>query len=492
MDIPGLTDVMNDPEIRDRAEREAERLLDTLKKEVKADTRDIGVLRKELRVTVPGKVIAEHVEHNYSEIMHDALVPGFRKGRAPRQLVEKRFGPEVRESLKTTILGQSFFAATENEKLEVLGDPLFQIATGDGTKLMELGEALPHIKLPDSGDFAYTCELEVKPTFELPELKGIEVKTPNIQITDADVDEHILRQRKNRGRLEAVTDGGAEREDVLVADVVLTSEGAAVKTEENVTLGVRAARLDGVPLTGLEQALQGARPGDQRQADGTFPDDYERPDLRGKPAHFEFRIREVKRLVPLSLDDFAAALGESSPAALRQTVREELEHQTDELVERAKKQQVLEYLVNNTQLDLPASLSSRQTDRAVMRRVIDLQQRGVPWSEIEAHIDELRTSAKADVARNLKQDFILGAIAEKFELNVNDEEVNTEIHRIARLYNRRFDRVRDDLQKQGLLTQLAEQIRQDKCIDLLLAEAKFVEVQREEPEKQEKKQKKSK
>lgn len=480
MDIPGLTDVMNDPEIRDKAEKEAERLLETLKKEVKASVRDVGVLRKELRITVPGNVISEHIEHNYSEIMHDAIVPGFRKGRAPRQLVEKRFGPEVRESLKTTILGQSFFAATENEKLEVLGDPLFQITTDAGVKLMELGEALPHLKLPESGDFEYACELEVKPTFELPELKGIEVKTPVIQISDADVDEQILRQRKNRGRLEPVTDGGAAKEDVLVADVTLTSDGAAVKTEEGVNLGVRATRLDGVTLTDLESALLGARVGDTRSADGVFPDDYERPDLRGKPAHFEFAIREVKRLVPITVEAFAAALGEDSPAGLRDVIRQDMENELDELVERARKQQVLDYLVKNTNLDLPASLSSRQTDRAVMRRVIDLQQRGVPWGEIEAHIDELRTSAKEDVARNLKLEFILGAIAEKFELSVTDEEVNTEIARIARRYNRRFDRVRDDLQKQGLLTQLAEQIRQDKCVELLLAEAKFVEVQRDE------------
>ena len=365
MDIPGLTDVMNDPEIRDKAEKEAERLLETLKKEVKASLRDIGVLRKEMRVTVPGKVIGDHVEHNYSEIMHDAVVPGFRKGRAPRQLVEKRFGSEVRESLKTTILGQSFFAATENEKIEVLGDPLFQISTDAGVKLMELGEALPHLKLPDSGDFEYTCELEVKPTFDLPELKGIEVKAPSIEISDDDVDEQILRQRKNRGRLDPVTDGGAEKEDVLVADVTLSSEGTHVKTEENVNLGVRAARLDGVPLTGLEDALQGAKVGDSRSADGAFPDDYERPDLRGKAAHFEFKIREVKRLIPMTMGDFAAALGEDSPEAVRRVIRQDME--LDGFDQAGRSSRCVDYLVKEH--GGPAGVAvSRQTDRAVMRR----------------------------------------------------------------------------------------------------------------------------
>lgn len=480
MDIPGLTEALNDPVFRERAEQEAERLLETLKKEVKAEVRDIGVLRKSMRVTVPAAVISEHFKHNYDELAQDAVVPGFRKGRAPRPLVEKRFGSEMRESLKTTIVGQSFYAAAENEKLETLGDPLFQVESGDGVKLVEFGEAMAHLKLPDSGDFSYVCEMEIKPSFELPELKGIEIKTPVIEITDADVDEQILRHRKIRGRYEPLSDGAADRDDLIIADVKLSSDGVEIKTERDVQLGVRASRLDGVPLLDLEEKLRGAKVGEVRTAEGTLPDDYERADLRGKPAHFEFTIREVKRLVPLTMQEYAAAMGAESEQMLRQDVRSEMEHEKDELIERAKKQQVFDYLLKNTQLDVPPDLSARQTDRAVMRRVIELQQRGVPWSDIEARIDDLRTSAKAQVASDLKLEFILSKIAKQFEIGVTDEEVNTEIARIARRYGRRFDRVRDDLQKQGLLAQLAEQIRQDKCVDALLAEAKFVEVKRED------------
>ncbi len=480
MDIPGLTEALNDPVFRERAEQEAERLLETLKKEVKAEVRDIGVLRKSMRVTVPATVISDHFKHNYDELAQDAVVPGFRKGRAPRPLVEKRFGSEMRESLKTTIVGQSFYAAAENEKLETLGDPLFQVESGDGVKLVEFGEAMEHLKLPDSGDFSYTCEMEIKPSFELPELKGIEIKTPVIEITDVDVDEQILRHRKIRGRYEPLTEGAAERDDLIMADVRLSCDGVEVKTERDVQLGVRASRLDGVPLMDLEEKLRGAKAGEVRTAEGTLPDDYERADLRGKPASFEFTIREVKRLVPVSMEEYCAALGAESEQMLREDVRHELEHQKEELIERAKKQQVFDYLLTNTQLDVPPDLSARQTDRAVMRQVIELQKRGVPWSDIEARIDDLRTSAKTQVASDLKLEFILAKIAQKFELGVTDEEVNTEIAGIARRYGRRFDRVRDDLQKQGLLAQLAEQIRQDKCVDTLLAEAKFVEVKREE------------
>ena len=115
--------------------------------------------------------------------------------------------------------------------------------------------------------------------------------------------------------------------------------------------------------------------------------------------------------------------------------------------------------------------------------MIELQQQGIPWSDLEAKIDELRASATTDVARDLKLEFILAKVAGELEVGVTDEEVNTEIARLARTYNRRFDKVRDDLQQRGLLPQLAEQIRQDKCVALLLKDAQFVDVKPDEVDK---------
>ncbi|MGE0479910.1 MAG: trigger factor [Phycisphaerae bacterium] len=474
MDIPGVSEALHDPEIRDRAEKEAERLRESLKKEVQAEIRDIGTLRKEMRVTVPAKVISDHIVHSFDELMDDAHLPGFRKGRAPRALIERRFASEVRDSLKTTILGQSFYAAAENNKLEVLGDPLFQIAGDDGVnKLVDITEAIPRLKLPDRGDFTYTCELEVKPDFELPELTGIAVQTPKVEINDQVVDEHILRQRKIRGRYEPATGGASDRDDMIVADVVLTVDGAEVKREENVQLGVRATRLDGVPLPTLDETLRGVQAGEQRQADCVIPDDYERPDLRGKKGRFDFTVHEVKRLAPIELGAYVAQLGAENETQLREFVKDDLEAERERLIAQAKSEQVLKYLLDNTKLDVPPNLSARMIDRAVMRKVVELTQAGAPWSEIEAHIDELRTSAQSAVARDLKLEFILAKVAEKLQIQIAEEEVNNEIARLARVYNKRFDRVRDDFQARGLLPQLAEQIRQNKCVARILEDAKM-------------------
>lgn len=488
MQMPGSGMVgTDDPQVYEKAQKQAADLLEQLKTQIQTRVVEVGTLRKELHVTVPAEIISGRIEKEFSDLADDAFMPGFRKGRAPRALVQKRYGSNVRESLKTSVLGQSFYAAVEKEKLDVLGEPLFRVQTPDSVKLMDINEALTHLHLPESGDFAYVCELEIKPTFELPELKGIEVKTPLLSVTDEDVAGAIERQCKIRGR-QITIDGAATDDDMLNADVKLFCEEKLVKEEAELQLGVRPSRLDGIPLTALQDVLRGAKAGDQRRVECTIPPDYERADLRGKPGVFEFNIHEVKRLEPVTAAALAEEMGVENAEQLTRLVRADLESELDRLIDRAKKEQVLDHLLRSIKLELPEQLSARQTDRAVMRRVVQEQQRGVPPSEIEARIDDLRTSARDDVARDLRLEFILEKVAKQLNVEVGEEEVNGAIANIARQYNQRFDRVRDDLQRRGLLPQVVEGIRQDKCLDLLLQDAKIVAVEPTDKKKPKKKE----
>ncbi|QOJ14779.1 MAG: trigger factor [Planctomycetia bacterium] len=481
MTTPGVADPLDNPTLRERAEKQAESLLESLKTAAKSEVRDIGVLRKEVRITVPSNVIGAEISKNYEDMLGDVQLPGFRKGRAPRALVERRFAAEVRSSLKTTIIGQSFLAVVDREKLEVLGDPLFRVTSGAGEKLVDLNEALAAIDLPEKGDMQFTCEIEVRPTFELPELKGVPVTAPVIEITPELVEEQLARQCRIHGRYEPIDGPAAEEDDLAVADVTLKVDGVEIKTEDNLQLGIRATRLDGIALPDLGERLAGVRAGDQRTCACTVPDDYERADLRGKSGEFAFKIHEVKRLVPVSMEELTKQVGAASEAELREFAKQDMEREREALLVRAKREQIHEYLLTKAPIDVPAGLSARLTDRAVMRRVIGLQQRGVPWADIERDIDALRVSAADEVVRDLKLEFILAKVAETLGLRVTEEEVNNEIARIARRYGRRFDRVRDELHERGLLLQLAEQIRQDKCVDALLKDAVITEAKAPPP-----------
>ncbi len=289
-----------------------------------------------------------------------------------------------------------------------------------------------------------------------------------------------------RGTYEPVEQGGIEQDDLVIADVKMTVGAEVIKQEENVRLAARPQRVDNIAVEKLGEVLAGAGVGDTRTVEAEVPQEYERPELAGKTATFELTVHDIKRLVLPTLDqELLSALGFDSEEELRDGVRRDMEARLDETIRRGMRAQVFQYLLGEIKLDLPAGLSQRQTERVVARRMLELRREGVPEAEIEKRLDELRTSASDQAAADLKLFFIMEKIAEVLKVEASEEEVNGQIGLIARQYNRRFDRVRDELAQSGMLNQLYLQIRDDKIVDHLLEKAEVTdkEVPQEAPAK---------
>lgn len=467
-------------ETADEAEEVQEKDLEAkLKEAVGVDVEDIGGLRRKVTVTIPRAFLDEQTADQYAELSRTALVPGFRRGRAPHRLIEKRFGKEVNEQIVSQMLGSGYVAAIEKADLKTVSEPLIWVGPDEGDegerRLVKVEEALDELTIPSEGDLTFACEVEIRPEFELPKLDKIPLTKPKVSITKADVQEQIDRFRGRHGTFEPA-EGKIEADDLVIADVAMMVEGEAVEAEENVQLAARGQSVFGVPLSGLGDALVGKKRDDTVKVEAEIPADYDRTGLRGKKADFQIVPREIKRLVLPPVDDaFLSSLGFETVQELRDYVKQDLESRFNEVVRGALRGQVYEYLLENTQFDLPEGISSRQADRAVMRRVLDLRRQGVPDAEINKHIDELRTSARDEAARQLKVDFIMESVAEQRDVHVSEEEVNAQIAQIAARYNRRFDRVRDDLSKGEGLSSLYLHIRDEKIIDALIADAEITE-----------------
>jgi len=207
-----------------------------------------------------------------------------------------------------------------------------------------------------------------------------------------------------------------------------------------------------------------------------LPDDYDREELRGKEAEFAFTIEDIKRLQLPPLDAaYLDGMGFDSEEEYRAWVRETAERHLDHQVRSAMQRQIAEHLVKTVNLDLPEGLSTRQTDRAVHRRMMELRRQGVPQDEIEKHGDELRTTARQQAIGELKLHFILEEVAEKLDVDVTEEEINGQIAMIAQQYGQRFDRVRDELGRNNGLESLYLQIRDEKCLDKILLMAEITD-----------------
>lgn len=478
------------------AEGEVEEDIKTrLGKVISVEVGDAGVLRKTVSVSVPRDSINQEMDKEFKDLIKEAIVPGFRRGRAPRRLVEKRFGGEVGAQVQTRLVSNAYLAAIEKEDLKVLGDPMVWVKPKkDGTaeaneRLMDMPSALQQLRIPEDGPLQFRCEVEVKPDFSLPKLEEIKVEKPDLGISEDDVDEQIKRLRARRGNWAPVQEGKVQKDDLIVCDLIVNVAGKEVKKAENVQMFARPQRIEGVTFEDLGDKLAGAKVGDTRTLEGQLADDYEEAELRGKEAKFALTVNEIKRLELPPLDkDYLTNLGFESEKEYREHVKRQMESQLETEIKRGMRNQVRKYLLDETKLDVPEGISTRQTERAVLRKAVELRQRGIPEAEIAKHADELKTVAREEVSSELKLYFIMEEIAEKLEVEITEEEINAQIAEIARAYNRRFDRVRDDLAKAGGIESLYLQIRDDKCIDKILEKAQIVKA---EPRKESAKPRKS-
>jgi len=462
-----------------------------LKDAVQFRREELGPMRLKLTVTVPREVVDERLGEEFQELKRDAIIPGFRKGHAPLKLVEKRFATDVGDQIKVQLFANGYLAAAEKAELKTLGDPLFHVKVKEERagedrltravetdKLLPLDKALDSLFLPKEGDLSFVCEVELKPQFDLPNLDKIPVRRPRVGITEADVDQEIRRMRLSRATFEPVEGGPVELDDLLYADVKLSVDGQVVYSEENLELRARDFRHWGVPLAGFGETVKGSRQGQTVMLEATVPEDHEELGLRGKPAHCEVMVREIKRLHLPPVDErMLEWAGCETEEELRNRVRETMESALDDIIQRASRTQISEYLSQNTALEIPEGLSQRQTDRAIARRLMQMYADNTPQPEIDKAMDEMRSKAHEQVQHDLKLYFILEKIAEDWEVEVEEEEINSAIANMARRSNMRFDRVRDELIKRDGLSSIYVFMRDQKVLDTLLERAEVTEVE---------------
>ncbi len=449
-----------------------------LKEAIDVSMEDAGTLRKKLTITVPRDAIDERLRDQFAELRRDAQVPGFRKGKAPLVLVEKRFGGEVGDQLVAQLVSSSYLAAVEKVDIKPLGDPLVWIESeGGDTNLVSIDKAVLDMKLPAEGALEFSCEVELKPEFTLPELDDIPVENPKVSISDDDVQGEIDRLRSMRGRYVPV-DGKIEKDDLVVADVVMKVGGEVVKEEENVQLAARPQVYSNISIENLGEVLEGKKADDSVTVKVTIGDDYSNLAHRGQEAEFAITVRDVKRIeIPPLDDELIEMAGFDNEAEMREQFKEALEARLDSVIKRGMRGQIGKYLTEKTEMELPTGMSQRQIDRVVARRKVELLQAGMPEAEVDKHTDELRAKATEETVTELKLFFIMEKIAEDMEIDVADEELNGAIASIAGQQGMRFDRVRDQLSKGEGLVSLYLQLRDDKILDVLLTKAKITEVE---------------
>lgn len=424
---------------------------------------DLGPATKKIVIEIPEDRIKEKLAEQFKELRGQAAIPGFRPGHAPQKLIEKRFATDVKDQVRRTLVSESYEQALEKNNLNVLGEPDF-----------DNPEA---ITLPDSGSMNFSFTVEVQPDFTIPDLKDIKVKKPKIEVKDDNVDQAMQNLREQQGALMPVEDRGVQEKDYLLADVHVKEAGNVVAHQHDAQIVSRPGRIGGIQIDDLDKQLEGLKPGETRTINAKASDTHPNEALRGKDVEIEVALKDLKHLELAELNEaFLSDLGFKDEAELRDALREQMVERITYDVQQALREQVSKHLTDNIHFDLPAKLSTKQADRVVNRRAIELLQRGLSREQIEANIERLRAGADEEAARELKLFFILQKLAADLGVDVDEGELNGRIAMLAAQRGRRPEKVKQDMAKDGSLTNLYLQMREQKALDKVLESAQIEEV----------------
>jgi trigger factor len=437
---------------------------------------DAGPCKKKISIEIPRETIEHSTNNRYEELRKEALVPGFRKGRAPRRLIEKRFGKEATEQIKLTLLAEASEAAIKDNELQTLGEP--DIDYED-------------IKLPEEGPMKFDFEVEVRPEFNLPKLEGIPVTKTKLEVSDEDVDAEIEKTLKWAGIWTPREKGAVEPEDQIVADVHIKIEGVEEEQKlDNAEIFVRPnGHIGQVPVEKLDEFLVGAKTGEIKEFSIEVPKTYFREEYRGKKVDIKIDIKDVKWLKSAELDEnFLQRAGVENEGELRDRIHDKLQSQLENQIRSETAEQIYQYLHNNTDFDLPLNVVAQQADTVLRRQYINLLMKGIPREQISEHMEQLQAGSEEQAKRQVKTFFIMDKVAEMLGIDVTEEEVNGYIAQLAMQRNQRPERMKEQMEHDGSLAQFRMEVRQNKCIDKILETAKITE---KKPEKKEKKAKKA-
>jgi trigger factor len=446
-------------------EKDATETQTETKEEIKniVNIADAGPCKKKISVEIPQEKINKILDEQYDRLRRDALVPGFRKGRAPRRLLEKRFGKETTEQVKVKLLLDAGEAAIKDNNLDALGEPDI-----DHEK----------IELPASGSLKFDFEIEVRPQFKLPSLEGIPVEKPKLEVTDWMIEQEITELQKRLGTWKP-KDGKIAQEDQIIADVVLKPQDGETEKIENTEIYAKHRGFVGkVPVDKLDELLIGAKAGDVKKTTTEVPSSFFDEKYRGKKVDVEIKINDIKQLQPAELNEnFFKRFGAANKDELTNMIRQRSERDTERQQKEAMQQSVRDYLLDKVDFELPANIVADQSNQLLQRQYTRLLMQGLKTEDIQQHMEQLKASSGEQAKEQLKGFFVMDAIAKKFEIQTTEEEINGYIAQVAMYRQVRPEKLREQMSRDGSLAQAALEIREIKCIDKILESAKITEVE---------------
>ena len=424
-----------------------------------------------ITITVDADAFEEAMVKSYNKNKKNISIQGFRKGKAPRKMVEKLYGPEVfYEDAANFAIPDAYEEAAKESGLEIVSRPEIDV-----------------VEIEKGKDFIFTATVAVKPEVTLGDYKGIEVEKKTVKVMAADVNAEIDKVREQNSRMIIVENRGIKKDDTAVIDFEGFVDGEPFQggKGEDYSLVIGSHSF----IDTFEDQLVGKKAGEEVDVNVTFPEEYHEASLKGKPALFKVTVKEIKKKELPKLDDeFASEVSEfETLKEYKASVKKNLTERRKEEAKREKENEVVEKVVENITVELPEPMVDEQTQQMIQEFAGRLSSQGLSFDQYMQMtgmtVDALMGQMKPEAEKRIRTRLALEAIVDAEKIKATAKDIDKEIENMANMYQMEVDKIKEmigDAEKEQIGKDLAVQ----KAVDFVVKNA--VEVEPAEEDKEEK------
>lgn len=415
---------------------------------MEVDIEEIGPCKNRIKVKLPQKRVAETFSKHFKDLKSAVKIKGFRPGKVPRSYIQRRFGSEITNQVKMTLVEESLEEVLKENKLDPIGEPE-----------IDLGKIL----VDADQDLEYEAVIEVRPAFELGDYTGIQVERQGTEVTQENLDEEMLQLRRRHASLEPIEGDEVGEEDVLFGSATVLVGDRKVTQAEDVTIGPQTVSAAGIIVKDLRERALGAGIGGSTTFDVTLPRYHPKEEFRNKEGKMILSVQEGKKVVlPDADEEFAKRLDFDDMDELTDKIREALQSRKEMEADKALEDRIIEKILESTPFSVPEGLVSKETERVTARTMLEMEFSGQDPEEIQTAVEESSEMQKAEVERILKTRFLLDAIGKKEKIYATEEDVKLHIMNIASREGKDPEEVRKYYEDQNMLSEVRYYLREAK------------------------------
>ena len=407
-------------------------------------------------IDVPQEDIGKAFDEVYNEITKYANIPGFRVGKAPKELVRKHYEKNAREEVLKRLVPEAYRGAVVEHKIMPIGLP-----------------EITDVSFEGEGKLSFKAKVNTRPAVKLKNYKGLKVEKKNAKVSDEEVNRMLENLREMNAKYVSVEDRAVQMGDYVVSDMDCSVDGKPVhKTRENLWLFLDKESL----VPGLMEKMVGMKKSEDRDIETAVPEKYPDKTIAGKLAKYHIKAKEIKaRELPEMNDEFAKVFGKENMAGLKQDISRELEARARMNAEIDAENQLLSKVIDDNVFAVPSSFVARQLEFMIEDAKRHLVEKGFKKEDLDKKDGELKEKFKNEAVRKVRLLFILDEIATQEKVEVADEDMNDAYKAISAQTGKSEQEIRDHYEKEGLVEDLRSKIREGKVIQFLLKNADITE-----------------